>query len=68
MILIYEIIALVIINSFNDTFFFLKDLIGGSYIVAISTLNGITPVILELASEIVSPISEGTIFFLIWCF
>jgi len=36
-------------------------LIGGSYIVAISTLNGITPVILELASEIASPISEDIV-------
>ena len=49
------------INNYKFTYFYI-DLIGCSYIVAISSLNGVTPIILELASEIASPISEGKLF------
>ena len=37
------------------------DEIGCFYIIAISALNGITPVILELTSELTYPISEDIV-------
>ena len=45
----------------EDFFHFLLDLIGIFYIIAIGVLNSISPLILELASELTHPVSEDII-------
>ena len=42
-------------------YFFFSDEIGFCYVIAIAVLNGISPIILELASELSFPISEDIV-------
>ena len=47
---------------FTPGFFsFFSDSIGLSYIIAIGVLNSVTPLILELGSELTHPVSEDII-------